>query len=190
MTVTTDQSKTGIAGMTPSFTSLTVSGVASFADGTAAAPSVRIGDEQNGLYSSAANTLDVTCNGVRQAQFVYTAAADRYLTFTGSAGGNSTIGTSVGDITITTGLAVATTVNAAGFVKAFFATAIPAGGTTGSGLLVSSTANFGVFFGSGAPSLSAAKGSLYLRSDGSATNNRAYINTDGGTTWTALTTAA
>jgi len=69
-------------------------------------------------------------------------------------------------------------------------TAIPAGGTTGSGYLFSSTSNYGVFFGSGAPTLSAAKGSLYLRSDGSATNNRAYINTDGGTTWTALTTAA
>jgi hypothetical protein len=69
-------------------------------------------------------------------------------------------------------------------------TAIPAGGTTGSGYLFSSTANYGVFFGSGAPTLSAAKGSLYLRSDGSATNNRAYINTDSGTTWTALTTAA
>jgi len=38
--------------------------------------------------------------------------------------------------------------------------------------------------------LSAAKGSLYLRSDGSGTGDRAYINTDGGTTWTALTTAA
>ena len=69
-------------------------------------------------------------------------------------------------------------------------TAIPAGGTAGAGLMVSSTANFGVFFGSGAPTLSAAKGSLYLRSDGSTTNDRAYINTDGSTTWTALTTAA
>lgn len=69
-------------------------------------------------------------------------------------------------------------------------TAIPAGGTAGLGYKVSSTANFGVFFGSGAPTLSAAKGSLYLRSDGSTTNDRAYINTDGGTTWTALTTAA
>jgi hypothetical protein len=69
-------------------------------------------------------------------------------------------------------------------------TAIPAGGTAGAGVMMSSTANFGTFFGSGAPTLSAAKGSLYLRSDGSATNNRAYINTDGGTTWTALTTAA
>jgi hypothetical protein len=69
-------------------------------------------------------------------------------------------------------------------------TAIPVGGTAGSGYLFSSTANYGIFFGSGAPTLSAAKGSLYLRSDGSATNNRAYINTDGGTTWTAITTAA
>jgi hypothetical protein len=69
-------------------------------------------------------------------------------------------------------------------------TAIPAGGTASSGLNFSSTANFGIYFGSGAPTLSAAQGSLYIRSDGSATNNRAYINTDGGTTWTALTTAA
>ena len=69
-------------------------------------------------------------------------------------------------------------------------TAIPAGGTTGRGLKFSSTANYGVFFGSGAPSLTAAKGSLYLRSDGTGTTDRAYINTDGGTTWTAITTAA
>jgi hypothetical protein len=69
-------------------------------------------------------------------------------------------------------------------------TSVPAGGTTGSGYRFSSTANFGMFFGSGAPTLSAAQGSLYLRSDGTTTNNRAYINADGGTTWTALTTAA
>ena len=70
------------------------------------------------------------------------------------------------------------------------ATATPAGGATGTGLQLGSTSNFGIFFGSGAPTLSAAQGSLYIRSDGSATNNRGYINTDGGTTWTALTTAA
>ena len=69
-------------------------------------------------------------------------------------------------------------------------TAIPAGGTAGVGYRFSSTANFGVFFGSGAPTLSAAKGSLYLRSDGSGTGDRMYVNTDGSTTWTAVTTAA
>lgn len=68
-------------------------------------------------------------------------------------------------------------------------TGTPAGGTAGSGFMFSSTANFGVFFGSGAPSLAAAQGSLYLRSDGGA-GTRAYINTDGNTTWTAVTTAA
>jgi hypothetical protein len=69
-------------------------------------------------------------------------------------------------------------------------TATPAGGTTGLGLTFGTTTNFGIFYGSGAPSLSADKGSLYLRSDGSSTSTRAYINTDGGTTWTSITTAA
>jgi hypothetical protein len=67
--------------------------------------------------------------------------------------------------------------------------AIPAGGVAGRGLRFSSTANFGVFFGSGAPTLSAAKGSLYLRSDGSGTSDRMYVNTNGSTAWTAVTTA-
>ena len=77
-----------------------------------------------------------------------------------------------------------------GDLTVYGGTAIPAGGTTGSGYKLSSTANFGVFFGSGAPTLSAAKGSLYLRSDGTTTNNRMYVNTDGATTWTSVTTAA
>jgi hypothetical protein len=67
--------------------------------------------------------------------------------------------------------------------------AIPAGGVAGRGVRFSSTANFGVFFGSGAPTLAAAKGSLYLRSDGSGTGDRMYVNTDGATAWTAVTTA-
>ncbi len=53
-----------------------------------------------------------------------------------------------------------------GTLTAYYNTAIPAGGTTGSGLLFSSAENFGVFFGSGAPTLTAARGSLYLRSEG------------------------
>lgn len=44
---------------------LTATGVVSVPDGTAAAPSVKVGDEQNGLYSSAANNLDITLNGTR-----------------------------------------------------------------------------------------------------------------------------
>lgn len=70
------------------------------------------------------------------------------------------------------------------------ATAVPAGGTADTGLMFSTTAHFGVFFGSGAPTLSAAKGSLYLRSDGSGVGDRMYVNTNGTTGWTAVTTAA
>jgi hypothetical protein len=76
-----------------------------------------------------------------------------------------------------------------GYVQAGQGTAITAGGSL-TGLKISSATNFGVFVGSGAPTISAAQGSLYLRSDGSSTSTRAYINTDGGTTWTAITTAA
>jgi hypothetical protein len=81
-------------------------------------------------------------------------------------------------------------VSAVGAATILSATAVPAGGTTGAGYKLSSTANLGVFFGSGVPTLSAAKGSLYLRTDGSTTNDRMYVNTDGATTWTAVTTAA
>lgn len=76
-----------------------------------------------------------------------------------------------------------------GAVLAQGATAIPAGGTAGAGFRFSSTSNFGIFFGSGAPSLVAAKGSLYLRSDGTTTNDRAYIATDSAGAWTSITTA-
>jgi hypothetical protein len=53
-----------------------------------------------------------------------------------------------------------------------------------------SKAMLGVFAGSGAPTFSAAKGSMYLRTDGSSTSTRAYIATDSAGTWTAVTTAA
>jgi hypothetical protein len=80
--------------------------------------------------------------------------------------------------------------SSAGNSRILSGTAVPAGGTAGAGYLMSSTANLGVFFGSGAPTLSAAQGSLYLRTDGSSTSTRMYVNTTGSTTWTAVTTAA
>jgi hypothetical protein len=57
-------------------------------------------------------------------------------------------------------------------------TGIPAGGTASFGYRFSNTSNFGTFFGSGAPTLTAARGSLYLRSDGNP-----YYNVDGATQW-------
>lgn len=69
--------------------------------------------------------------------------------------------------------------------------AVVAGGSTSAFMKVSSTANFGFFWGSGVPSISAAQGSVYLRTDGSSTSTRMYINSSStsGTTWTSVTTA-
>lgn len=50
-------------------------------------------------------------------------------------------------------------------------------------------ASVGILAGSGLPTVQAPKGSLYLRTDGSSGTTRAYINTDGATTWTSITTA-
>ena len=44
--------------------------------------------------------------------------------------------------------------------------------------------------GTGAPTFSAKKGTLYIRLDGSSTSTRLYVNTDGATTWTNFTSAA
>lgn len=70
------------------------------------------------------------------------------------------------------------------------ATGLTAGGDIALRLTSAPTTSPAVLVGSGVPSLSAPKGSLYLRSDGTSTSTRAYINTDGGGTWTAITTAA
>lgn len=68
-------------------------------------------------------------------------------------------------------------------------TAVTAGGALAAS--VGSAAGPGIYFGSGAPTVSAQQGSLYLRTDGSS-GTRAYINNSSGsgTTWTGITTAA
>ena len=68
-------------------------------------------------------------------------------------------------------------------------TSLTAGGSTTMNLLISS-ASIGVYVGSGVPTVVAAQGSLYLRNNGTGTTSRAYINTDSGSTWTAMITAA
>jgi hypothetical protein len=68
-------------------------------------------------------------------------------------------------------------------------TAVPAGGATTAGVTFSSTTGLGIYFGSGVPTLSAAQGSLYLRTDGSSTATRLYVNTNGTTGWTNFTSA-
>lgn len=68
---------------------------------------------------------------------------------------------------------------------------LPSGGSLGVGLtFAASTSNFGIFYGSGAPTLAAFRGSLYLRSDGPSNVTRLYVNVDGNTTWTGVNTVA
>lgn len=68
-----------------------------------------------------------------------------------------------------------------------------AGGSLGAAISIgvtSSVPTIQVRWGSGAPTIAAPKGSLYMRTDGTTTNDRMYVNTDASTTWTALTTVA
>ena len=95
--------------------------------------------------------------------------------------------TTVSSLTAT-GTVAGATVSATGNLVADSGTAPAAGGMQA--IQLSSTAALGVYVGSGAPTISAAKGSLYLRTDGSSGTTRAYINTDGATTWTAINTVA
>ena len=131
------------------------------------------------------NSVDIGASGATRPRDVY--VANRIYTPSVQAGG----GAGTGIVFRSTGGSGISQIDGNGSFYVAYATALPAGGTTGRGLHFSSnTTNFGVFFGSGAPTLSAAKGSLYLRSDGTTTNDRMYVNTDGATTWTAVTTVA
>lgn len=75
-------------------------------------------------------------------------------------------------------------------IVALSGTAVTAGGATKAGLQFGSTTGPAVYFGSGAPTITAPQGSVYLNTTGSSTSTRMYINTTGSTTWTAVTTAA
>ena len=97
------------------------------------------------------------------------------------------INATTGAVTVTGTIGAAITATSS--ITALSGSALTAGGAAGF-IGTNTAAGMGIYFGSGAPTVAAAKGSLYLRSDGSGTGDRAYINTNGSTTWTALTTAA
>ena len=123
---------------------------------------------------------------------IQTTSANANIVLTPNGTGNVNTGGNVsvtGNITGGNVLSSAV-VSAVGAATILSGTAVPAGGTTGAGYQMSSVTNLGIFFGSGVPTLSAAKGSLYLRTDGSSTSTRMYVNTNGSTTWTAVTTAS
>jgi len=97
------------------------------------------------------------------------------------------LGSALGTIIALNTATGAITLNYAPIVAAL--TATPAGGSTAARLLFGTTTGFGVYYGSGAPTVAAAQGSIYIRSDGSSTSTRLYVNTTGSTTWTNFTSA-
>jgi hypothetical protein len=101
------------------------------------------------------------------------------------------INSSTGTVTVTSTLGPAmsvTTLAATGNVTADSASALVAGGAFAF-IATNTAAGMGMYVGSGAPTVAAAKGSIYLRSDGNSTSTRLYVS-GGGTTWIAVTTAS
>ena len=82
------------------------------------------------------------------------------------------------------------TISALGVANVASSVATPAGGSTSAVLLFGTSAGFGIYYGSGAPTVSAGQGSLYLRSDGSSSSTRVYVNSNGTTGWVNITTAS
>lgn len=97
----------------------------------------------------------------------------------------------VGGTLSVTGAVTGPSISVTGAVTSRNATATPAAASAVAGLAMGADA-IGVYWGTGSPStaLTAAKGSLFIRTDGSSTSTRLYVNTDGVTAWTNVTTAA
>lgn len=105
----------------------------------------------------------------------------------GGVDGSITIGATNTASVLIGAAAISTTVE--GRLNAANSVAVPANGSAAASVRIG-TSGPGVFVGSGVPNVVAPKGSLYLRTDGTTTNDRAYIATDSAGAWTALTTAA
>jgi len=93
-----------------------------------------------------------------------------------------------GTLSLTGAATLSSTLSTVGQLSVQTSTAPPAAGATTSGIRLSSTSNFGIYWGSGAPTFTAAQGSIYLRTDGSSSSTRLYVR--GASSWTNFTSAA
>lgn len=186
------ETKLGISASTPSSTNLLVSTGTGTSAWTKLAPSgtiVGTSDSQT-LTNKVLTSPTINSPIITNANLTTDAIVGFTVPTAGSLYGISvSTGAISSALSLTSTLAVtgATTLASTlttGQISTLTATAPPATGATTAGIKMSSTANFGVFFGSGAPTFSAAQGSIYLRSDGSSTSTRLYVNTTGSTVWT------
>lgn len=142
------------------------------------------------VFKNGAQAFSVGANG--QTNPAFNVDASTASSATGFNVKSAAAGAGVALSVISSGSNESMTLNAkgTGTITVQSAIAVPAGGSAAASLLMSSTASLGIYFGSGAPTVSAAQGSVYIRTDGSSTSTRLYINTNGSTTWTNVTTAA
>ena len=171
---------------------LTVDSAAALQLGTTAATSIAIGNGAIAVAvtSSGASSLVVGANGATNPALKVDSSTASSAT--GLQIKSAAAAAGVALLVLSSGSNENLTINAkgTGTITAQSAVAVPAGGSAGASLLLSSTAALGIYVGSGAPTVSAAQGSFYLRTDGSSSSTRLYVNSSGSTTWVAVTTAS
>lgn len=183
LTVNASTGATGITGAT----TITSSSALALAVG-------RLGATTPALRVDANTTTSITGFKITAAAagggLALAATGETNINTTLDAAGNGTLtlnGTATGNIVLTratTGLSFSGT----GVLTARSATATPAAASAVAALSFGSD-GITITWGTGAPSLSAAKGSLYIQTDGSSSSTRLFIN-NGTTNWVAITTAS
>ncbi|MCG3771550.1 MAG: hypothetical protein JW384_02738 [Nitrosomonadaceae bacterium] len=178
---------TGITGAT-TITSTSASALTVGANG-ATNPVLKVAASTASVATGLSLTGAAAAGGMAVA--VVSSGTNENLTVDAKGSGTISIGSvSTGNISLARGTTVNGQFVANGQSTVAAGEAVGAGGSSNCNLVIGNVAGFGIYTGSGAPTVSAAKGSLYLRTDGSGVTDRAFINTNGSTTWTALTTVA
>lgn len=126
----------------------------------------------NASASNTTGVVNIQAYGVTQLQISPISGAARYITIAGSAAGNPTIAVSAGNLAITPATVIT------GSVTSVSGTATTAGGVAA---YLMGSSSITLAWGSGAPTVSLAQGSIYLRTDG-----MPYVNVNGTTTYSPL----
>ena len=148
------------------------------------------------LYGSEATAPTMSANGEGALYLGGTSGTTNGLTLQGKgslydvalqdSAGSVACGILTGTTTLScSGAITGTSLSTTGAHTAFSGTAPPSGGNASDCYFFSSTSTFGVCFGTGVPTFSAAEGTLFLTTSGAP-----YYNNNGTTGWTQLGTGA
>lgn len=177
---------------------LGITGATTITNGGALALAVgRLGATTPALRVDASATTSITGFRITAAAasggLALAATGETNINTTLDAAGSGTLtlnGTATGNIILTratTGLSFSGT----GLLTARSGTATPAAASAVAGMCMGSS-SICIYWGTGTPNtaLTAAKGSLFIATDGSSASTRMFVNTDGSTAWAAVTTAS